>query len=394
MTIIERTKHLQNSCGANSLTWWIGISTFHDRRKGIECRPQARFRRSPRESSIAHRVTDVPRINLIAPPNTSMNSNLRSLLRTVAALLAIAGLSSICWALTADEHAEGFLARALAAEGRGDIEVAVICYELANRAVPGITADDGASDAVKRRVAATMKVDAEKLAGEGKNLDAWKRYQTALGLAPDDEAIRAGAERLEAKLPFHGKSVLDTTVIPAVSFENARLGEAIEFLRVKIGEIARGTGGVTIVNAVTQDGGQAGTEIRNSVTLRLNHVPAREALKYVCDLTGTEFRIEAPRGDRFPVVTIVPKGAEALAQPDEARPSEMAQDHEKGSGRLTEWTDRVGRTIEAEFLRLEGRSVVVLKDGKEYTIAFTKLVRESVAQARQLGGAQGEAASE
>ncbi|MBE2282858.1 MAG: protein kinase [Prosthecobacter sp.] len=51
------------------------------------------------------------------------------------------------------------------------------------------------------------------------------------------------------------------------------------------------------------------------------------------------------------------------------------------------WTDTTGRTIQATFLRLEGESVIVRMDGKEFTIPFTRLSPPSIEQAKRLGAA-------
>jgi hypothetical protein len=50
----------------------------------------------------------------------------------------------------------------------------------------------------------------------------------------------------------------------------------------------------------------------------------------------------------------------------------------------TFWTSKDGRTIDAQFVRLEGESVVVRKDGAELTLPFARLSQESVNHARSL----------
>lgn len=50
------------------------------------------------------------------------------------------------------------------------------------------------------------------------------------------------------------------------------------------------------------------------------------------------------------------------------------------------WTNNDGKTIKAEFVRLDEEAVIVrLEDGKESKISFTRLSPESVAQAKALG---------
>jgi hypothetical protein len=55
------------------------------------------------------------------------------------------------------------------------------------------------------------------------------------------------------------------------------------------------------------------------------------------------------------------------------------------SPKIHAWTDVTGRTIQAEFLRLEGEVVVVRMNGAEFKVPFTRLSPPSIEQARQLG---------
>ena len=52
------------------------------------------------------------------------------------------------------------------------------------------------------------------------------------------------------------------------------------------------------------------------------------------------------------------------------------------------WTASDGRVITAKFIKLDGESVVIEKDGKQFAVPFAKLKPESVAQAQKLGGVQ------
>ena len=54
---------------------------------------------------------------------------------------------------------------------------------------------------------------------------------------------------------------------------------------------------------------------------------------------------------------------------------------------LLPWTNLQGKVIEAKFAGLEGEAVkITLKDGRAFTVPFTALKPESVAQAKKLGG--------
>ena len=49
------------------------------------------------------------------------------------------------------------------------------------------------------------------------------------------------------------------------------------------------------------------------------------------------------------------------------------------------WTSSDGRVIQAKFVRMEANAVVIEKDGKEFTLPFSKLNEASVSQAKLLG---------
>lgn len=50
------------------------------------------------------------------------------------------------------------------------------------------------------------------------------------------------------------------------------------------------------------------------------------------------------------------------------------------------WTSSDGRVLQAKFIKLDGESVVIEKNGKEFTVPFAKLNAESVTLAKKLGG--------
>ncbi len=47
------------------------------------------------------------------------------------------------------------------------------------------------------------------------------------------------------------------------------------------------------------------------------------------------------------------------------------------------WTASDGRVMQARFIRLEGESVVIERDGKQLVVALAKLAPESVEQAQK-----------
>lgn len=48
------------------------------------------------------------------------------------------------------------------------------------------------------------------------------------------------------------------------------------------------------------------------------------------------------------------------------------------------WTNKDGKSIEGEFLKLEGGTVVIRKDAKDFKVPLTNLSPASLAQARRL----------
>lgn len=78
------------------------------------------------------------------------------------------------------------------------------------------------------------------------------------------------------------------------------------------------------------------------------------------------------------------KGGKNTAETEEAAPDKIASDVANRPA-LT-WTSKDGRVIEAKFIKLDGESVVIEKDGKLFTVPFSNLEAWSVVQAKQLGG--------
>ncbi len=53
--------------------------------------------------------------------------------------------------------------------------------------------------------------------------------------------------------------------------------------------------------------------------------------------------------------------------------------------KLPSWTNTSGKVIMAEFIRLEGETLVIRKDGKLFNVPLTKLSPESQTLAKKLG---------
>ena len=85
---------------------------------------------------------------------------------------------------------------------------------------------------------------------------------------------------------------MDRIILPTVSFQNATVEEAIEYLRLKSKDLDTletdpNRKGVNII--IRQGDAPAGA----SISLDLRNVPMSEALRYICDLAQMKFKVEA-----------------------------------------------------------------------------------------------------
>jgi general secretion pathway protein D len=85
---------------------------------------------------------------------------------------------------------------------------------------------------------------------------------------------------------------MDRIIFPTVSFQNATIEEAIEYLRLKSKDLDTietdpNRKGVNII--IRQGDAPAGA----SISLDLRNVPMSEALRYICDLAQMKFKVEA-----------------------------------------------------------------------------------------------------
>ena len=60
--------------------------------------------------------------------------------------------------------------------------------------------------------------------------------------------------------------------------------------------------------------------------------------------------------------------------------------HAQDTNAPQSWTASDGRVMQAKFIKLDGESVIIEKDGKEFAVPLAKLAPESVALAKKLGG--------
>lgn len=128
------------------------------------------------------------------------------------------------------------------------------------------------------------------------------------------KAEKTLAKAIENLARYQGRPVIDgpiarklrEIIIPIIDFEDATLEEAVDFLRLRCMELDANEAdpvkkGVNFVVAPTKEavvdpsadgspeGGIKGPRIQS---LRLRNVPLGEALKYICQASGTRFEID------------------------------------------------------------------------------------------------------
>jgi tetratricopeptide (TPR) repeat protein len=305
-------------------------------------------------------------------------------------------------ALTPGEQADDFFARGVAAEQRGDSRVARNCFQLALRADPnhqktlaklGPLAEKKADEHVTRGVAAEAKGDF-----------AVANVQYALALDAVPSHAEAGKRMAELKKRMgagfrSGKEVviqekLRSIVIPEIAFHNTTLGEAAATLWLRSIELDTTephqelAGTPIMIGKVSAETGSVDIASLRINNLRQRDVPLERALQAICDVTKTSYligedgiisilRVEAPPPPAPPAVPNNPPlpGTTAGAPAPQPPPAP--------SGPLV-WKSKDGRSVDGDFVGLDGEAVVIKRDGKEITISFTRLDAASVEQAKAL----------
>lgn len=322
-------------------------------------------------------------------------------------LLTALSLSALpVFALTPGEQANDFYARGAAAEKRGDIKVARNCYQLALRVDP-----NHRETLLKLGEHAKKKADehvARGIAAEGKGDPATANVEYVLALDAFPSHVDAGKRIAELKKKMGsnfraGKEVvtrekLRKIVIPQIDFMNVPLEAAAHSLWLRSIELDteepyQERAGTPIV--IRGAPGAAGATDLASIrinALRLRDVPIEQVLQTICDQTKTEYRIGEDG------VISITKAEETVAQSTPppvnpvkpvtptpvAAPPPSAKPAPASTSAPLVWKSKDGKTVEGEFVGLDGEAVVIKRDGKEFTILFTRLDPASVEQARGL----------
>ncbi|MBE2282869.1 MAG: hypothetical protein IAE77_05350 [Prosthecobacter sp.] len=329
---------------------------------------------------------------------------------------ALLCLTPLIHAASLQEQADAFFARGEAAEKRGDTQLAEVCYQLALRAQPGhfgamehlqkmspaafsaSTNPQVAGKWVYPRVqfqSATLDEAVEFLRVRSRDIDprgigvdiiqaapssqasisldllqvpledtvrycvelcglAWRWENGRILITPKDQAGKPLPEVPIAS----GAPDLAAWRLPKLTFSAARLPEVMDFFTrasTSADPFSKG-----IRHAFHDAQGKpvdAKAFSQATLSLELHHISAHEALRYITLLSGAVIRVEKDQ---------------VILQPAGAVPQ------------LHHWTNTAGATVAAAFVRLDGDSVVIQRDGKEFTIPLAKLDPASRELAKKL----------
>jgi serine/threonine protein kinase len=98
----------------------------------------------------------------------------------------------------------------------------------------------------------------------------------------------------------------------------------------------------------------------------------------------TGLAVEPPTGPDAPDAFTENVGATGESDPPSPTQPEATASTPSAPVGLLSWISTDGKTIQAEFVRLDGEAVVIRMNGKEFTIPFSRLSPGSIEQARKL----------
>ncbi len=291
-------------------------------------------------------------------------------------------------ALTPAEQADHFHARGVAAEARGEPEVAGRCYELALRASPGHPATREKLRALGKKKADDLVALGAAAEAKGDLQTANLQYVLALQASPGHGEAEKKTAALKAKMGPEFKEggelilaeKLRRIVIPVINFEDNTVAEAVDFLYrrsrdLDTAEPDPAKKGVNIVIRKLRGGDSDTTDpgrlrIRE---LRLRNVPLEQCLKYICEQTKLRYSV-----DSHAVTLHSINNSKQSVSPPPLKPTPPAP-----VDSIPAWTSTDGKEIKAWFVRVEGAAVVARGvDGRELKIPVARLSDKSKAQAK------------
>ena len=261
-------------------------------------------------------------------------------------------------ALTPDEQVNAFLARGQSAEARGELVCARLCYELALRARPGHQAASAGLERLYNRPEVRAIEERTARAGLQNIFLHGLRYRREIAGSLTDVCAL-----LNTMMPSGGADEIAGLArilqieVDQKSFPGSQLAD-LPPLRIPVPLQTRGTSQVVVLEDVLQRVTQAsGTAYR------------RDGLRII---------IHAKSGGN-PVPASITSNPPASPPP----PAQSAVARPTSNAPLV-WKSKDGRSVEGEFVGLDGEAVVIKRDGKEFTIPFTRLDPASVKQAKDL----------
>ena len=151
-----------------------------------------------------------------------------------------------------------------------------------------------------------LLADAQRTYIRGETTSAKEKFDLILKMEPENRTALMYARRIAAEEaretavkgpPNATKAMLEILKLPKVQFNEASLGEALEFLRQKGNQLGEGKTAINFVLMLDEK------EKEKKVTLSLQGVPFTEVLRYIGELTNVQFSY-----DRF-AITVRPKTA-------------------------------------------------------------------------------------
>jgi len=151
-----------------------------------------------------------------------------------------------------------------------------------------------------------LLTEAQRAYVRGDSTAAKEKFELILRLDPQNRLANQYLKRilgeqlkdLQTRGPANAtENTLKTVIMPKVQFNDASLGETLEFLRQKGNEVAQGRAAINFVMQLDE------AAKARKVTLSLNNVPFTEVLRYVGQLGGVEFSYEP-----FAII-VKPKGS-------------------------------------------------------------------------------------
>ena len=181
-------------------------------------------------------------------------------------------------------------------------------------------------------------------------------------------------------------------MLPKVQFRGASFDEVLNFVKTKSKEIdplSKGLDAV-ILDAIGKPT-ITSTISKATITLELHQISMEGLLRYIAALAGVSIQIEKARfvvraaglPDKLPktLPTVVAKPPVPAVVPPKSVPAAPAS---SPANQIQAWTNSSGVTIDAAFVGLDGDAVVIRKEGKEFTIPFSKLDPRSLSLAKKL----------